>query len=183
LFIDGYHHRTEINKKIYRIGSGTDEGNASTEHDITKKTITPMGGFPHYGIVKNDFLMLKGSIPGTKKRVITIRKSLMVHTSRRDLEKVQLKFIDTSSKFGVCIICFLVPLSFDMIAFSTDPSKLSKKRPRFWERSRPVHDLLCTYFCYHYYIFTRLWVFRLCHSTLYRSMQFMHFNMKKVGNE
>ena len=60
-----------------------------------------MGGFPHYGIVRNDFLMLKGSIPGTKKRVITLRKSLMVHTSRRDLEKVQLKFIDTSSKFGV----------------------------------------------------------------------------------
>lgn len=98
---DGYHHRTELNKKIYRIGGGEDEGNASTEHDITKKTITPMGGFPHYGIVKNDYLMLKGSIPGTKKRVITIRKSLMVHTSRRDLEKVQLKFIDTSSKFGV----------------------------------------------------------------------------------
>lgn len=98
---DGYHHRTEINKKIYRIGAGTDEANASTESDITKKTITPMGGFPHYGIIRNDFLLLKGSIPGTKKRVITIRKSLMVHTSRRDLEKVQLKFIDTSSKFGV----------------------------------------------------------------------------------
>jgi len=96
----GYHHRTELNKKIYRIGSGTDEGNASTHHDATKKTITPMGGFPHYGIVKNDFLMLKGCIPGTKKRIITLRKSLRVHTSRRDLEKVQLKFIDTSSKFG-----------------------------------------------------------------------------------
>jgi Ribosomal protein L3 len=98
---DGYHHRTELNKKIYRIGSGGDEANASTESDVTKKAITPMGGFPHYGIVKNDYLMLKGSVPGTKKRVITIRKSLMVHTSRRDLEKVQLKFIDTSSKFGV----------------------------------------------------------------------------------
>jgi len=97
---NGYHHRTELNKKIYRVGSGTDEANASTDADITKKTITPLGGFPHYGIVKNDFLMLKGSIPGTKKRVITLRKSLMVHTSRRDLEKVQLKFIDTSSKFG-----------------------------------------------------------------------------------
>ncbi|KAF7353074.1 hypothetical protein MVEN_01275400 [Mycena venus] len=97
---NGYHHRTELNKKIYRIGSGTDDANASTESDVTKKLITPMGGFPHYGIVKNDFLMLKGSVPGTKKRVITIRKSLMVHTSRRDLEKVQLKFIDTSSKFG-----------------------------------------------------------------------------------
>ena len=98
---DGYHHRTELNKKIYRIGAGSDEANGSTSYDTTKKPITPMGGFPHYGIVKNDFLMLKGSIPGTKKRVITIRKSLMVHTSRRDLEKVQLKFIDTSSKFGV----------------------------------------------------------------------------------
>ncbi|KAI0299731.1 60S ribosomal protein L3 [Multifurca ochricompacta] len=97
---NGYHHRTELNKKIYRIGSGSDEANASTESDITKKTITPMGGFPHYGVVKNDFVLLKGSIPGIKKRVITIRKSLMVHTSRRDLEKVQLKFIDTASKFG-----------------------------------------------------------------------------------
>jgi large subunit ribosomal protein L3e len=97
---NGYHHRTEINKKIYRIGRGDDDSNGSTDADATKKSITPMGGFPHYGIVKNDFLMLKGSIPGTKKRVITIRKSLMVHTSRRDLEKVQLKFIDTSSKFG-----------------------------------------------------------------------------------
>lgn len=67
---------------------------------MTKKVITPLGGFPHYGIVKNDFVILKGSIPGTKKRIITLRKSLMVHTSRRDLEKVSLKFIDTSSKFG-----------------------------------------------------------------------------------
>lgn len=110
---DGYHHRTELNKKIYRIGAGSDEGNASTESDITKKSITPMGGFPHYGVVKNDFLILKGCVPGTKKRVITLRKSLMVHTSRRDLEKVQLKFIDTSSKFGVSsfIFCLLVLLS------------------------------------------------------------------------
>jgi hypothetical protein len=112
---DGYHHRTELNKKIYRIGSGADEGNASTESDITNKTITPMGGFPHYGIVKNDFLMLKGSIPGTKKRVITLRKSLMVHTSRRDLEKVQLKFIDTSSKFGVSTVCYHYKKSSDVL--------------------------------------------------------------------
>jgi hypothetical protein len=103
VYLDGYHHRTELNKKIYRIGSSSDEANGSTSYDTTKKPITPMGGFPHYGIVKNDFIMLKGSVPGTKKRVITIRKSLMVHTSRRDLEKVQLKFIDTSSKFGVRI--------------------------------------------------------------------------------
>jgi large subunit ribosomal protein L3e len=97
---NGYHHRTSVNHKIYRIGRGDDESNGSTEFDRTKKTITPMGGFVRYGEVKNDFVILKGSIPGVKKRVVTLRKSLKVHTSRRALEKVQLKWIDTASKFG-----------------------------------------------------------------------------------
>jgi large subunit ribosomal protein L3e len=59
-----------------------------------------MGGFVRYGEVKNDFLLLKGSAPGVKKRVVTLRKSMFIHTSRRSLEKVDLKWIDTSSKFG-----------------------------------------------------------------------------------
>ena len=50
--------------------------------------------------MKNDFIILKGAVPGVKKRVITLRKSMFVHTSRRALEKVDLKWIDTSSKFG-----------------------------------------------------------------------------------
>ncbi|CAG8539270.1 13324_t:CDS:2 [Funneliformis mosseae] len=97
---DGYHHRTEVNKKIYRIGKCKDESNASTEYDVTQKTITPLGGFPHYGIVKEDFIMIKGACVGVKKRVLTLRKSLFIHTKRSALEKVSLKFIDTSSKFG-----------------------------------------------------------------------------------
>jgi len=103
----GYHHRTEMNKKIYRIGQGvhTKDGkvvrnNASTEYDLTEKTITPMGGFPHYGEVNHDYVMIKGCCAGSKKRVITLRKSLLVHTKRAALEKINLKFIDTSSKFG-----------------------------------------------------------------------------------
>ncbi|NXG69598.1 RL3L protein, partial [Baryphthengus martii] len=103
----GYHHRTELNKKIYRIGRGihVEDGkvvrnNASTNYDITEKTITPLGGFPHYGEVNNDFLMLKGCVVGTRKRVLTLRKSLLVHTSRRSQEAIELKFIDTTSKFG-----------------------------------------------------------------------------------
>jgi len=103
----GYHHRTEINKKIYRIGKGihTKDGkvvknNAATEYDMTDKAITPMGGFPHYGEVNCDFLMLKGCVMGPKKRVITLRKSLLVQTKRVATEKITLKFIDTSSKFG-----------------------------------------------------------------------------------
>ncbi|KAG8957837.1 60S ribosomal protein L3 [Tulasnella sp. 408] len=97
---NGYHHRVEVNKKIYRIGSGEDKGNATTESDITDKQITPMGGFPHYGTIRQDFVVIKGGVAGTRKRIITIRKSLQVHTSRRDLEKIDLKFIDTASKFG-----------------------------------------------------------------------------------
>jgi len=103
----GYHHRTEMNKKIYRLGQGvhTKDGkviknNGSTEHDVTEKTITPMGGFTHYGEVNNDFVMIRGCCVGPKKRVITLRKSLLIQTKRKALEKVNLKFIDTSSKFG-----------------------------------------------------------------------------------
>jgi large subunit ribosomal protein L3e len=96
----GYHHRTEINKKIYRIGKASDKKNGSTEMDLTEKTITPMGGFPHYGVINQDFVMIKGCCIGPKKRVITLRKSLLVHTKRAALEQIDLKFIDTSSKFG-----------------------------------------------------------------------------------
>jgi large subunit ribosomal protein L3e len=109
----GYHHRTEINKKIYRIGlrSGDDlqnpEGKAltedktgMTEFDLTVKGITPLGGFPHYGTINEDFLMMKGCIVGVKKRVITLRKTLLPQTNQNAKERISLKFIDTSSKFG-----------------------------------------------------------------------------------
>jgi hypothetical protein len=173
-FPDGYHHRTELNKKIYRIASGADESNASTESDVTKKNITPMGGFPHYGIVKNDFLLLKGSIPGTKKRVITIRKSLMVHTSRRDLEKVQLKFIDTSSKFGVSYLSQLVfSLLAKVVSFSTAPSKPSRRRPRSWALSRSEPDSSSH--------FTILYCCTLFLRTLY-AMSTLHMNIHYAWN-
>jgi len=121
----GYHHRTEINKKIYRIGKavsyvepkaeqgkakGGDEKkpewmvdgrkNGATEFDMTIKTINPMGGFPHYGLVNQDFLMIRGCCMGSKKRPITLRKSLIFQRKRFAAEKINLKWIDTSSKFG-----------------------------------------------------------------------------------
>jgi hypothetical protein len=74
--------------------------NASTAYDLTQKSINPLGGFPHYGLVKNDYLMLKGCTVGVHKRILTLRKSMHPRTSRRALEKVDLKFIDTASKFG-----------------------------------------------------------------------------------
>jgi len=97
---NGYHHRTEINKKIYRVGDGASNKNASTDFDPTVKTITPLGGFPHYGTIKNDFLIIKGGVIGPKKRVLTLRKSLYTQHSRAATEKIDLKFIDTASKMG-----------------------------------------------------------------------------------
>lgn len=82
----GFFHRTDRNKKIYRVGTGKDR-NGSTEFDLTEKGITPMGGFPNYGIVRNDFLMLKGNCIGPKKRVLTLRKAIIPATDRAALEK------------------------------------------------------------------------------------------------
>ncbi|GLI64272.1 hypothetical protein VaNZ11_007488, partial [Volvox africanus] len=97
----GFHHRTEINKKVYKIGKKGDASHsATTDFDVTKKDITPMGGFAHYGIVNEDYIMVKGAVPGTKKRPITLRRSLLPQTSRNALEEIKLKFIDTASKFG-----------------------------------------------------------------------------------
>jgi large subunit ribosomal protein L3e len=109
---NGYHHRTEMNKKIYRIGEGSKamgedknkpgefKANATTDADLTVKAITPLGGFPHYGEVNEDYVMLKGGVPGVKKRVVTLRKSCVKQVSRTATEEIELKFIDTSSKFG-----------------------------------------------------------------------------------
>merc|ERR1712226_256195 len=98
----GYHHRTEINKKIYRIGKNLkeDPSGASTENDLTEKGITPMGGFSHYGEINEDWVMLKGGVMGPRKRVITLRKTLLPQVSRKATEEISLKFIDTSSKMG-----------------------------------------------------------------------------------
>jgi large subunit ribosomal protein L3e len=101
----GYHHRTEANKKIYKMAKGSKseggkDGNATTDFDLTVKNITPLGGFPHYGEVTEDYIMLKGAVVGPKKRALTLRKSLHNSTTRSAIEQVKLKFIDTSSKFG-----------------------------------------------------------------------------------
>jgi len=100
---NGYHHRTEMNKKVYKIGKGIAggvENNAVTDFDLTEKSINPVGGWPHYGLVKEDYIMLKGCIIGPRKRIITLRKALFEQTNRNAAEEITLKFIDTSAKFG-----------------------------------------------------------------------------------
>ena len=50
------------------------KNNAATDYDLADKSINPMGGFPHYGEVKQDFIMIKGCCIGPKKRILTLRK-------------------------------------------------------------------------------------------------------------
>jgi len=96
----GYHHRTQYAKKIYRIGKAEDPKNGTTDFDLTEKKITPMGGFPHYGEVNEDFVMLKGNTIGVRKRIITLRKQCKPAVGNDATEDIVLKFIDTASKFG-----------------------------------------------------------------------------------
>ena len=97
---NGYHHRTETGKKVYRMAAEGAKNDCTTEADLTEKSITPLGAFPHYGEVKNDWIMLKGCVVGPKKRLLVLRQGLHARTSRTALEEIELKFIDTSSKFG-----------------------------------------------------------------------------------
>lgn len=90
----GFHRRTQQNLLVYDIGNGKQP--IQTDFDLTVKTINPMGGFPHYGQVTNDYIMLKGCVTGPCKRVVTLRKP--VH--ERACKKVSIKFVDTSSKIG-----------------------------------------------------------------------------------
>jgi large subunit ribosomal protein L3 len=58
----GFNYRTEHNKKILKVGTKGDQG------------ITPTAGFSNYGIVRNDYLMVSGSVPGPAKILVRIRK-------------------------------------------------------------------------------------------------------------
>ncbi|KAL0334443.1 UNVERIFIED_CONTAM: 60S ribosomal protein L3 [Sesamum angustifolium] len=57
-----------------------------------------IGGFPYHGVVKDDYLMIKGCCVSPKKWIVTLRQTLS-QTSRVALEEIKLEFIDTSSKF------------------------------------------------------------------------------------
>ena len=57
----GFHKRTEYNKKIFLISG---------------ENINSEQGFRRYGLVKNKYVLLKGSIPGAKKRTIVLTEPL-----------------------------------------------------------------------------------------------------------
>jgi len=71
-----------------------------TDFDLTEKSINPMGGFKNYGLLTEDFLMIKGTVQGPINRNITLRKAMIPQTSKAHTQQIELKFIDTASKVG-----------------------------------------------------------------------------------
>ena len=63
----GFHQRIEYNKRIMVVGNASDQ---------TKVKINPQGGYKHFGLVKGDYIILKGSIPGTYRRLVKMRKQI-----------------------------------------------------------------------------------------------------------
>ena len=65
-----------------------------------------MGGFPHYGIVNEDYIMIKGCCVGVKKRVLTLRKTLLNQTSRNAQVRICLSSLSEELGFGFGMLIF-----------------------------------------------------------------------------
>jgi large subunit ribosomal protein L3 len=59
----GTHHRVDFNKRILLLGN---DG----------ARVSPAGGFNRYGLVKSEYIVIKGSVQGTPKRLIRMRKAI-----------------------------------------------------------------------------------------------------------
>jgi large subunit ribosomal protein L3 len=77
----GYHNRISYNSLIMEVGK------------ISEKDINKSGGFDHYGVIKNEYLILKGSIPGPQKRGLVITPAIRPSKfqSKKNFEVLELR--------------------------------------------------------------------------------------------
>ena len=80
----GFHTRTSFNNKVMKMGERGEE-------------ITPSGGFVNYGVIRGDYIMVHGSIPGAVKRPVRIRFAIRPKKGHVD-EPMQVSYISTASK-------------------------------------------------------------------------------------
>jgi len=72
----GFHNRTTFNKKLL-----------IADNDLK---INPKGGFSNYGLIKNDYAVVAGSIPGSVKRVVVIRNATRPNKRKTELTDIRL---------------------------------------------------------------------------------------------
>jgi large subunit ribosomal protein L3 len=82
----GYNYRTEINKRVLKMGTGNDAS-----------SINVSGGFVNFGTIKNDYIMVDGSVPGPAKRLLRIRKSIRLPAKGKT---PQITYVSLVSKQG-----------------------------------------------------------------------------------
>ncbi len=80
----GFNQRTEYNKQILKIGDNGGE-------------VSPKGGFLHYGPIKTDYALLRGTIPGPAKRLVALR---IPARGQVEGEPPKLQMISLDSKQG-----------------------------------------------------------------------------------
>uniref|UniRef100_A0A7C3IX70 Large ribosomal subunit protein uL3 n=1 Tax=Candidatus Methanomethylicus mesodigestus TaxID=1867258 RepID=A0A7C3IX70_9CREN len=81
----GFHQRTEYNKRILKIGDNPSE-------------INFVGGLLHYGLLKNGYALIEGTLPGPAKRLIRIRAP--VRLKKAKIEAPKIVAVSTASKQG-----------------------------------------------------------------------------------
>jgi len=78
----GFQTRTEHNKRILKISENG-------------KEITPKSGFVNYGIIKGNYVLIEGSLPGPKKRIIRLKQSM--RPPKVPILPVEIKGLSTKS--------------------------------------------------------------------------------------
>lgn len=82
----GYHQRTIYNQLVVKVGDDPQEINA-------------LGGFVKYGVLKNPYLLIKGSIPGHRKRLAILTHAIRPN-DKQTMNGVSVYYIKTESNQG-----------------------------------------------------------------------------------
>ena len=76
----GFQNRTEFNKRLIKIG---------------KDGVRVAGGFVNYGEVRKNYVLIEGSVPGSKKRLVFFRKSFRNPDAK---DPVEIKYVHLGSQ-------------------------------------------------------------------------------------
>ncbi len=80
----GFHQRTDFNKLVMKISDKPEAINAN-------------GGFVRFGLVKNEYVLLKGSVTGPAKRPIILTEAMRPRTAHK-VQAPKITYISTESK-------------------------------------------------------------------------------------
>lgn len=82
----GFHMRTDYNKVIFKVGDNPAE-------------INPVSGFVRYGLVKGDYILVKGSVAGSANRIVRFTAPIRPN-KKLSMDKPNIKAVSLDSKQG-----------------------------------------------------------------------------------